>query len=349
LERPGVREARAGNDRDSQRLRALLQAALDHSGHGGGVIGSIIQRPSHYRSSFPLDELTLSLEDGGCVQLMMKNSNRAALTPEALMAKPLAVYDPLREIEVYRSILDEAGAGTARYFGADIDAASGDHRLFIETVPGVELYQVGELAIWQDVAAWLAGFHARFASGGQWRTGAAAERLLKIDRALMHTWFDRARDFAARRGAEAPIAALKALEPFWAEVVAALTSWPSTLVHGEFYASNVIVDTTLTPLRVCPVDWEMAGIGAGLIDLAALTAGGWSHDQRAHFVDAYVAAAERHGSAWPRAVFDRALTCANAYMAVQWLGWSDDWTPPGDQRQDWASVLSDTTADLRGS
>jgi thiamine kinase-like enzyme len=34
--------------------------------------------------------------------------------------------------------------------------------------------------------------------------------------------------------------------------------------------------------RVCPVDWEMAAVGPGLIDLAALTAGWWTaHDSRA--------------------------------------------------------------------
>ena len=34
-----------------------------------------------------------------------------------------------------------------------------------------------------------------------------------------------------------------------------------TFIHGEFYASNVLVNITGGKLRVCPVDWELAGWG----------------------------------------------------------------------------------------
>ncbi len=33
-------------------------------------------------------------------------------------------------------------------------------------------------------------------------------------------------------------------------------------------------------LRVCAVDWEMAGLGCELLDVAALVAGGWTKEQQ---------------------------------------------------------------------
>ena len=98
-----------------------------------------------------------------------------------------------------------------------------------------------------------------------------------------------------------------------------------TLIHGEFYASNVIVGQTATGLRVCPVDWEMAAVGPGLIDLAALTAGRWSATEKAALATAYGAPAE----------FLPALDYCRLHLAMQWLGWAQDWSPPPEHAHDW--------------
>jgi thiamine kinase-like enzyme len=79
---------------------------------------------------------------------------------------------------------------------------------------------------------------------------------------------------------------------------------------------------------VAAVDWEQAGIGPGLVDLAALTAGRWGEADRAEIAAAYAATA---GSD-----FDvGALEACRLHLALQWLGWSPGWTPPVDHRQDW--------------
>ena len=31
------------------------------------------------------------------------------------------------------------------------------------------------------------------------------------------------------------------------------------------------------------------------------------------------------------------VTSASLLVALQWLGWSDDWTPPPEHRHDWLS------------
>ena len=130
----------------------------------------------------------------------------------------------------------------------------------------------------------------------------------------MEVWLERARTFAGDRQDEAATAALASLDTYLEEVADTLASWPRTLLHGAFYASNILVDDGDTPVRVCPVDWEMAADGPGVIDLAALTAGEWQHDEPGRI--------------------------ARIYLAVQWLGWARDWVPPPEHRHDWAAELA---------
>jgi aminoglycoside phosphotransferase (APT) family kinase protein len=87
-------------------------------------------------------------------------------------------------------------------------------------------------------------------------------------------------------------------------------------------------------LRVCPVDWEMAALGPGLIDLAALTAGGWTSDEREKLALAYHAALGSHETP-PLDAFLVVLDYCRLHLAVRWLGWSQDWTPPPEHAQDW--------------
>jgi thiamine kinase-like enzyme len=125
-------------------------------------------------------------------------------------------------------------------------------------------------------------------------------------------------------------------------VVEALLALPRTVVHGEFYASNVLVaaaddasDSDPTRLggksdaRVAPVDWELAAAGPGLTDLAALVSG-WGDADRRALVAAYSA---EPGIA---AFSDRDLGLARLQVAIQWLGWAPpEWEPPEGQRHDW--------------
>ena len=66
-----------------------------------------------------------------------------------------------------------------------------------------------------------------------------------------------------------------------------LASLPPTFLHGEFYASNVIVPERAGEQRVCPIDWELAAVGPALLDLAALVTGGWEQEQRNAIAGAY--------------------------------------------------------------
>jgi hypothetical protein len=144
-------------------LRQKLEAVLgDHFG-GWRPVTDLTRRPSEYRSSFALDELDVRLADGTALSLVLKDVSWRALLGDAQDAKPLFLYNPLREIETYRTVLAPARLGTAVCYGAVVDHEAGRYWLFLERVEGLRLAHVGEFAVWRDAARWLAGLHQALA------------------------------------------------------------------------------------------------------------------------------------------------------------------------------------------
>jgi len=142
--------------------------------------------------------------------------------------------------------------------------------------------------------------------------------LISYDAEFLSSWLPRA-------------CAISALDGFdgYDQVVGRLASLPRTLLHGEFYASNVLVGGE----RVCALDWELASSGPGVIDVAAITMG-WPDRERVLLAETY---RSELTSPPPPAEFERDLDCARLHVAVQWLGWSHDWSPPPEHSRDFRS------------
>jgi hypothetical protein len=276
------------------------------------LIEVLEHRPYAYRTSFPLDEARVRLDNGEEAVVLIKQLGRSTLDEAARRAKPPFVHDPRREIMVYERILAGRGLGTARYFGSIIKPDDDQYVLFLEKVEGVALWQLGDIGPWQRAARWAARLHAAVAPD-------SAVELLHYDDIYFRRWLERAHSFGADvdpHAFEAALARLKRLEP--------------AFVHGELYPSNVLVAGE----RICPVDWEMAGIGPPLLDVAALTAG----QPRVDF--------ERIVRAYG-AIDARDLAAARLVLAVQWLGWSPAWTAPLEHATDWAAEARAAAQELR--
>jgi len=295
-------------------------------------IAALHRRPYVYSTSFLLEELDVELEDGTCLHLLFKDLSRSGLLEGARVTKPDFLYDPLREIESYQSILGSETMGTAVCYGAV--ASAGRYWLFLEKVAGHELYQEGDLAVWADVARWLAGMHDRFSDRSE-ELRHTHVHLLHYDGAYYRRWLDRTQQGTGWGDAAEGAAALRRVASALDAALERLGTMPVTFVHGELYASNVLVADTPAGRRVCPVDWEMAGLGPGLLDLAALCTG-WDNGSRRVIALSYHAALERrHG--WPlgEGDFMTLLDYCSLYLDVQWLGWSPRWSPPPEHARDW--------------
>jgi hypothetical protein len=350
--------SQSGEDRTSE-LWVILTPML-------GRIARLEHRPSPFRTSFAIEEIDVVLDDGTSLAILLKDLRWQALPESIRRVKPAFLHNPLREIDVYRGLLGVRGRisplapvlggeglgvrgglsplapeyggegskevlGTAHCYGAVIDPAADRYWLFLERVPGRELYQVGEFSTWRGVARWLALFHRRFSPEPlrlRW-----AGQLLKYSGDYYRAWLERARAFL--RADSQDRSTFERLAERYDRVIERLLALPATFVHGDFHASNVLVQETAAALRVCPVDWELAAVGPGLMDLAALTAG-WAEAERTDLAFAYHAEwAAQAGEVPEVADFLSNLDHCRLHQAVQWLGWAPDWSPPPEHRQDW--------------
>ncbi len=210
-------------------------------------------------------------------------------------------------------------------------------------MPRLKLRHVGEFTAWQQAARWLAALHTRFDMATNPLTEVQTAHLLRYDHSFYRLWIQRAQEFVRGAGPALPASASSSinwLAERYDQVVERLVMLPSSLIHGEFFASNVLVQETPAGQRICAVDWEMAAIGPGLVDLAALTSGTWTEHQKTAMEMAMEMAyydALTPSAGWPpeRAEFLQALDYCHLHLAVQWLGWSTNWSPPSDEAWDW--------------
>lgn len=319
-------------------LVAALERELRGAGRGGPRVLRVERRPSEYGSSYPIEELDVTLDDGATLALMFKNVGPAAAR-DGHPVKPALVYDPLREPLMYRDVLAARALGTARCYGVLIEPDTGDHGVLLERVDGLPLCFSGEFDAWIAAARWLARLHALFA--GEALARLSGLPLLRYDRDFYRQWVVRAVEY--RDSAKAVVW----LAERYDRVIERLDALPPTLIHGEFYASNVLTQQTEAGLRICPIDWEMAAIGPGLIDVAALVAGRWTDDQRRRLAAAYSEGMTETGSSCELEDMLEALDYCRLHLAVQLLGWSRDWTPPQEHRQDWLATAVQIAERLR--
>jgi hypothetical protein len=317
-------------------LRACVQEVLSDFYGRQCTIKELQRVPFAYSTSYALEQLSVVLTTGEKAELIFKDSSREALLADAHAAKPMFLHDPRREIETYRQILMPNALSTPICFGASIDAKNNRYWLFIEFVPGWTLFEVEEV-LWIEAARWLAALHSTFGQGDQLDRLAPAAHLLVYDRSFFELWPARALELVTPSSApHSQRQALSAIVDRYRVVVERLLSLPYSFIHGEFFASNVIIHTTADGHRVCPIDWEMAAVGPGLIDLAALTAGNWTETQRNRMALAYwlyVSGDDESPSS--RARFFEDLDYCRLHGAMQWLGWSDAWSPPPEHAYDW--------------
>lgn len=291
----------------------LVDATPDDLHAALGPVAAVSRRPHPYQTSHPLEELDVELATGERLELLAKDLRGSALLPAAVAAKPASLVDDRRELEVYRRILARRQLDAPRFYG------SVGSVLLIERVAGTVLWQVGDRAVWDAVARRLAHLHATTAGVDNFP---AEVPLLCYDAGVYRTTLERA---CAAAPDLAPLAA------GYDTVVDELTELRRSLLHGECYPSNVLVDATSDPPRVVFVDWEMAAVGPGLLDLAALCTGS-DGEARQGLVDAY--RRERPDELSDEA-FERALDACRLHVALQWIGWAPAWSPPAEHAYDW--------------
>lgn len=323
-------------------VRAALAQVLGLDGRASCF--ELTRTPCEQQSTFPLELLEVRFAAAGIrpadlvgqrcpdpleMRLAFKRLARSCLEEAPQRSRPSLLFDAAREPAVYERLLPLAPKGPPRYFGSFAVGPSDERWLFVEWVQGRELHQIGELSTWAHVAGWLGDMHRSLAAGVEDHLRTAG--LLRHDEAHCRRWPLRARELAGAIEADSDRRRrLLSILRRYDTVLQALMQMPTTVIHGDFYASNVLIAEDCGRLRVAPIDWEMAAAGPGLIDLAALISGNWSEHARQIMIAAY------QQSAGGRELTPRQLDFARLHHAMQRLGWAPrGWAPPPSQRHDW--------------
>jgi Ser/Thr protein kinase RdoA (MazF antagonist) len=277
---------------------------------------------------------------------MLKRIDVTASGPSDPAARPAHVYDGLREALVYRTFLHEREPAAPFFYGVvRVQGESPGSWLLLDRIRGRELYQFEAIERWEDVGRWLAGFHSRGRSIVRYRVACRAANLLEHTPSLLYSWLDRAASFAETAGDTERKRALERLRHPLRRAVERTIQLPGTLIHGDFYPSNILLVEGEEKPTIHPVDWELAGHGPGLLDLAALISGDWDEPAPRRIANAYRSGLPADERLDP-VTFARALQACRLIVAVQWLGWSPDWEPPPEHRTDWLTAAADAAAHL---
>jgi aminoglycoside phosphotransferase (APT) family kinase protein len=225
-------------------------------------VEAVRRERSPFATLFPADVLDVSVAGGPPVRLFLKH-----LGPEQPGQPDKGRRD--REVLVYQNLLGDERLPVPRFYGSRLNRRTGRLELYLEYVDDWNL-KYHDLEQWFAAARRLAQLHAHFAG----RAGLlrSCDFLLVLDRDYFTRWARRAGEALAEQSADLA-AELEQVLREYGRVGELLERQAPTLVHNDLAPKNVIPDRSSPPTRIRFIDWEMAGIGCGLLDLVHLKYG----------------------------------------------------------------------------
>jgi hypothetical protein len=298
---------------DSRTLAAGLVAAFDGGQASTESVKILDRKLPTMMSTFPNEIVECELPDGTRRRVFIKYA--ANRSHDSFGHRGGVAY----EAEVYRSLLQPLANFRPRCLGSHTDSKSAETWLILEYIPrSVRVSDIVKGASRQPIAlaeaaAWIAQFHTTHEPDAS----SATTFLNRYDAAYYRGWASRTFDFSRPLRPRFPwLAQLERRQDRW---FAPLLKASPTIIHGEFYAKTLLLQRQ----RLFIVDWESTAIGAGEIDLAALTEGlHWPATLVRKCERAYVQAR------WPQrapTLFQRTLDAARIYLHFRWLGERPDW------------------------
>ncbi len=296
-----------------QTLEEGLSLLLQERGFDASRITISSRESNVYQSTSPCEIVTCRLTDGKILKLLCKYST--ARDDDSFGHRRGIAY----EGEVYRRILMSSQLTIPVYYGTYMEEMDGRTWLVTEYLhDGCRISNSTEHDALSLAAEWIGKLHA----AQEVHDRGDEKAFLSVYNADYYSgWLDRAAQNTKHLQKNFPW--LGALVSRFEECITVLTHLSQTVIHGEYYPSNILIRNR----SVYPVDWESAAIGPGEIDLAAVTEG-WPEDITQECKRIY------RSIRWPGAMdqdFDRHVDAASIYLCLRWLGDADVTTDEDSQ------------------
>lgn len=302
-------------------VTALVGAALG----AGEPLRVVERRPNGFSTKVASELVAFETPDGTRLPVLVKKVVDAtgSRRPDP----------PDREARVYRALGGHPAFRAPRLLGI---TPGDDPHLVLEEVAGWDL-RYRDLDAWEAAATQLGHVHAA------WRAEAPAlERLGFLERWTPARALEEA-GAAMSATVSDPTAAgvLRPVVDGHAPLAAELTSLPPTLVHGDLAPKNVVVEQSGGTHRVFFVDWEWAGVGPGVLDVADLV-NGLDAGATKRLVEPYARAAGASRG------YDlaRGLALARLQRTLFRIARSADWGIDPAERLGWARAAASLHAEL---
>lgn len=308
---------------DDTSLAAGLRALLNDGGFAQGDVTVLEREPNIYSSSYASDIVRCRLPHGDELRLLCKygSDETLRLGHGAHGARGGVGY----EASVYRDVLTLSTLPTPAFFGSRIDPKGGQVWLVVEHLGGHVFISVRPYEAMPAAARWLGAFHREHAG-----RRADLRFLNRWDREYYLGFVERAAVFVdSDEDGRLLLARLADRFDDWAAPLLR----DLTVVHGEYYPTNVLFANE----TVYPIDWESAAIGAGEVDLAALTEA-LEPELAGALEETYLRARWPEGA--PAEFYER-LTAARIFLACRWLGDRPDWDQPAHRFSDLRRLADD--------
>ena len=267
---------------------AVLHRCLQQS----PAIPSRITHLEHQRlessTSYETSIVTVQLEDGRTLRVFMKDFGTS------VRPKDQPQLRREREMHFYRDLAPQGELGTPRYIGSVWEPENGRQWLLIEFVQGTPV-RYCDFEHWPLATGWLGEMHGYFAR--QCRRLESCGYLARHDRDFFRSKAQCSLDTVARV-APAESARLSGALRDYEDAIDTMLRGPRTLVHGGYRPINVLIRIEGDPQRICAIDWEEAGIGSPLSDLAYFV-DGFEGERLQRLLDRYRRAAEPYGLPLP--------------------------------------------------
>ena len=290
--------------------RGLEEVFLDE-----GPVEVIGREPNAQAAYYPSEIVTCRFRERHIRQLLLKY----AVNPDEMQGGRLT--GPKYERLVYEHVLNHRQFSVPAFYGCHLDPVSGAIWSVTEYLEGaVQAHKTYPQAQGLGRAAgWIGAFHA---AGEQEIRLNGAPPLHRHDAPFYRRWAEWTLDY---EGSRQPW--LRQLVRRYDEAIDHLVAQPQVVVHGDYFADNILVrgDT------VNPVDWELAGVGTGEVDLAALIVG-WETEQDVLDRCRHEYEMARWGES-PRAGLARALDTAMLHVLFVLLG--EDASLPNRETRLW--------------
>lgn len=318
--------------RDPAELTTAIQAMLSDVLQRSVMVGGLSRSPSPFASRVPAEVVTAELAEGMTYRLFLKSpGNEEADHPDKQRRD--------RELLVYADLFADRELPVPRWLGGGWNPRIRRHDLYLEHIDDWDLRYQG-LEYWYLSAGCLGDLHRAFAQARE--DLLARDYLLRLDADYFNAWAHRAlaavRWQSARLGRrhERVVGAFRR----GAELLAVQ---PPTLVHNDLSPKNVLADRSARPARICFVDWEMAGIGCGLLDLAHLKYGLQPPEEAELCASYYEAVRGADVLPGKEKELMAVLAACEIHETNVRLWCSARWSLPEDRLEEW---ISDTEAAL---